>query len=165
STNPYNINRLTQAAACAAIDEDAYYKENGRKIRETREYTVKKLEEIIHMQAMVILSEEDLTVRQVFQGCKSEKTRQEEKKYGLIRLNAAFFTTEFEEYTQYSEYRSYNVSVMENPEQKIVEVYIDNPDNTGTITLDFIGRSVSQKGKQFPENLVDRICGIFEKYK
>lgn len=132
---------------------------------EFEEWRVKKLEEIIHMQAKVILSEEDLTVRQVFQGCKSEKTRQEEKKYGLIRLNAAFFTTEFEEYTQYSEYRSYNVSVMENPEQKIVEVYIDNPDNTGTITLDFIGRSVSQKGKQFPENLVDRICGIFEKYK
>ncbi|MBQ3390585.1 MAG: histidinol-phosphate transaminase [Firmicutes bacterium] len=46
STNPYNINRLTQTAACAAIDEDAYYKENGRKIRETREYTVKKLEEM-----------------------------------------------------------------------------------------------------------------------
>ena len=46
STNPYNINRLTQAAACAAIDEDSYYKENGRKIAETREYTVKKLEEM-----------------------------------------------------------------------------------------------------------------------
>ncbi|MCR5126857.1 MAG: hypothetical protein K6B69_02015 [Lachnospiraceae bacterium] len=132
---------------------------------EFEEWRVKKLEEIIRKQAKAILAEEDHTTRQVFQGCTSEKTRQEEKKYGLIRLNAAFFTTEFEEYTQYSEYRSYNVSVMEDPEQKIVEVYIDNPDNTGTITLDFIGRSVSQKGKQFPEDLVDRICGIFEKYK
>ena len=132
---------------------------------EFEEWRVKKLEEIIHMQAKVILSEEDLTVRQVFQGCKSEKTRQEEKKYDLIRLNAAFFTMEFEEYTQYSAYRSYNASVMEDPEQKIVEVYINNPEDTGTITLDFVGRHISQKGKQFPEDLVDRICGIFEKYK
>lgn len=132
---------------------------------EFEEWRVKKLEEIIHMQAKAILSDEDLTVRQVFQGCKSEKTRQEEKKYGLIRLNAAFFTTEFEEYTQYSAYRSYKVSVLEDPEQKIVEVYIDDLEDTGTITLDFIGRNITQTGEQFPEDLIDRICSIFEKYK
>ncbi len=44
STNPYNINRLTQVAACVAIDEDDYYKENGRKIQDCRNYTVEKLE-------------------------------------------------------------------------------------------------------------------------
>lgn len=132
---------------------------------EFEEWRVKKLEEIIHMQAKAILSNEDLTARQVFQGCKSEKIRQEEKKYDLIRLNASFFATEFEEYTQYSAYRSYKVSVLEDPEQKIVEVYIDDPEDMGTIMLDFIGRHISQKGKQFPEELVDRICVIFEKYK
>ncbi|MCR5129614.1 MAG: hypothetical protein K6B69_16110 [Lachnospiraceae bacterium] len=132
---------------------------------EFEEWRVKKLEEIIRKQAKAILSEEYLTVRQVFQGCKSERTKLEEKKYNLIRLNASFFATEFEEYKQYSEYGSYHVSVLEDPEQKLVEVYIDDPEDMGTIMLDFIGRHISQKGKQFPEDLVDRICGIFEKYK
>lgn len=44
STNPYNINRLTQAAACAAVDENEYYMEKCSIIMENREYTVKKLE-------------------------------------------------------------------------------------------------------------------------
>ena len=43
STNPYNVNRLTQAAGTAALCEDEYYMENCRKIIETRDYTVKEL--------------------------------------------------------------------------------------------------------------------------
>jgi histidinol-phosphate aminotransferase len=43
STNPYNINRLTLAAGEAAVDSDAYYKENAKKIIATREKTVKAL--------------------------------------------------------------------------------------------------------------------------
>ncbi|KXL53484.1 histidinol-phosphate aminotransferase [Anaerotignum neopropionicum] len=43
STNPYNINRLTLAAGEAAVDSDAYYKENAKKIMATRETTVKDL--------------------------------------------------------------------------------------------------------------------------
>ena len=43
STNPYNINRLTMAAAIAAVDSDAYYKANCRRIAENREYTVAEL--------------------------------------------------------------------------------------------------------------------------
>lgn len=43
STNPYNVNRLTQAAGFAALCEDGYYTENCRKIAETRDYTVKEL--------------------------------------------------------------------------------------------------------------------------
>lgn len=37
STNPYNINRLTQAAGAAALIDDKYYTENCKKIIETRE--------------------------------------------------------------------------------------------------------------------------------
>ncbi|MBP3706083.1 MAG: histidinol-phosphate transaminase [Clostridia bacterium] len=43
STNPYNINRLTLAAGEAAIKEDRYYKENCKRIINTREYTQKNL--------------------------------------------------------------------------------------------------------------------------
>ena len=43
STNPYNINRLTMAAAIAAVDSDSYYKANCRRIAENREYTVAEL--------------------------------------------------------------------------------------------------------------------------
>ncbi|MCI8525660.1 MAG: histidinol-phosphate transaminase [Oscillospiraceae bacterium] len=39
STNPYNLNRLTQLAGAAALAEQAYYDENCRRIRETRART------------------------------------------------------------------------------------------------------------------------------
>lgn len=44
STNPYNINRLTQIAGVAAIKDNAYYMDNCKKIIETRDYTVNELE-------------------------------------------------------------------------------------------------------------------------
>ena len=44
STNPYNINRLTMAAAEAAVDSDSYYRENCKKIQENRAYTVAQLD-------------------------------------------------------------------------------------------------------------------------
>ena len=43
STNPYNVNRLTQAAGLAALSEDGYYKENCQKIMATRERTKEAL--------------------------------------------------------------------------------------------------------------------------
>jgi histidinol-phosphate aminotransferase len=46
SFNPYNVNRLTQAAGEAALDEDAYYKDLHRKIIAAREYTESKLREL-----------------------------------------------------------------------------------------------------------------------
>ncbi|MCI8454693.1 MAG: histidinol-phosphate transaminase [Lachnospiraceae bacterium] len=46
STNPYNINRLTLAAGEAAVESDAYYKENAKRIIETREKTAKELREL-----------------------------------------------------------------------------------------------------------------------
>ncbi len=46
STNPYNINRLTQVAGCAAIMENDYYMDNCRRIINTREYTVKELKRL-----------------------------------------------------------------------------------------------------------------------
>ena len=44
SVNPYNVNRMTQAAGCAAIDDNAYYMENARTIMENRSYTAAALE-------------------------------------------------------------------------------------------------------------------------
>ncbi len=43
STNPYNINRLTQAAGAAALDDDSYYRNNCRIIQENRAFTTEKL--------------------------------------------------------------------------------------------------------------------------
>lgn len=46
STNPYNINRLTQVAGTAAVKDNSYYLNNCEKIIETREYTKKELEKL-----------------------------------------------------------------------------------------------------------------------
>ena len=43
SFNPYNVNRLTQLAGEAALDEEAYYRDRRREIVETREYTKSRL--------------------------------------------------------------------------------------------------------------------------
>lgn len=46
STNPYNVNSLTQAAGAAALDEEEYYQANCAKICETREKTAQALKEM-----------------------------------------------------------------------------------------------------------------------
>ena len=46
SFNPYNVNRLTQIAAEAALCDDDYYKEKHREIIATRGYTEAKLKEL-----------------------------------------------------------------------------------------------------------------------
>jgi len=46
SFNPYNVNRLTQVMAEAALDEDAYYAEKRREIVETRGYTEARLRDL-----------------------------------------------------------------------------------------------------------------------
>ncbi len=43
STNPYDINRLTQVAGCAAIDSDSYYFHNAKIIMENREAVTAEL--------------------------------------------------------------------------------------------------------------------------
>ena len=43
STNPYNVNRLTLKLGEAAVDSDAYFRENARKIMDTREQTAAAL--------------------------------------------------------------------------------------------------------------------------
>lgn len=63
STNPYNINRLTQIAGKKAIEENDYYLDNCKKIIENREYTVKELEglgfEILPSRANFIFARSD----------------------------------------------------------------------------------------------------------
>lgn len=46
STNPYNVSRLDAAAACAALDEDAYYMETCRTIAENRAWTTQQLQKL-----------------------------------------------------------------------------------------------------------------------
>ena len=46
STNPYNINRLTQIAGTKAIEENEYYMQNCKRIIATRDYTVSELEKL-----------------------------------------------------------------------------------------------------------------------
>ena len=46
STNPYNLNRLTQLMGVKALDEQEYYDNNCRIIAENREFTVRELEKI-----------------------------------------------------------------------------------------------------------------------
>ena len=46
STNPYNINRLTQVAGYHAVKENDYYMENCKKIIANREYTANELKKL-----------------------------------------------------------------------------------------------------------------------
>jgi histidinol-phosphate aminotransferase len=63
STNPYNINRLTQIAGTKAIEENLYYMDNCKKICDTREYTVKELEalgfEVLPSKANFVFAKSD----------------------------------------------------------------------------------------------------------
>lgn len=43
STNPYNVNRMTMAAGCAALADNGYYMDNCKKIIENREYAKEQL--------------------------------------------------------------------------------------------------------------------------
>lgn len=44
STNPYNVNRMTMMAGCAALDDNDYYMQNCKTVTENRAYTKEKLE-------------------------------------------------------------------------------------------------------------------------
>lgn len=46
STNPYNLNRLTQAAGVAAMSENDYYIDNCQRIIENRDYTKQELQKL-----------------------------------------------------------------------------------------------------------------------
>jgi histidinol-phosphate aminotransferase len=46
STNPYNINRMTQAAGVAAVETNDYYLQNAQTIVENRAYTKAALEQL-----------------------------------------------------------------------------------------------------------------------
>lgn len=46
STNPYNVNRISMAAAIAAVRSADYYRENCRTIMKNREYTTEELRKL-----------------------------------------------------------------------------------------------------------------------
>ena len=46
STNPYNVNRMTEFAGVAALEENSYYLENAKTIIKNREWTTRQLESL-----------------------------------------------------------------------------------------------------------------------
>ena len=46
STNPYNVNRMTEAAGVAALEDEAYFKANCAAIQENRAWTTAALEDL-----------------------------------------------------------------------------------------------------------------------
>jgi len=46
STNPYNINRMTEFAGVAALEDNDYYMENAKTIMENRRWTARQLESL-----------------------------------------------------------------------------------------------------------------------
>ena len=46
STNPYNVNRMTEFAGVAALEDNAYYMENAKTIMVNRQWTKEQLEEL-----------------------------------------------------------------------------------------------------------------------
>ena len=46
STNPYNVNRMTEAAGVAALQDNSYYMNNCKTIIENREWTVNELKNL-----------------------------------------------------------------------------------------------------------------------
>ncbi len=63
STNPYNINRLTQLAGAAAVRDNGYYMDNCKKIIKNRDYTIAELKalgfEVIDSKANFIFAKTD----------------------------------------------------------------------------------------------------------
>ena len=46
STNPYNVNRMTEFAGVAALEDNGYYKQNARTIMDNRQWTKQTLEDM-----------------------------------------------------------------------------------------------------------------------
>ena len=46
STNPYNVNSLTQIAGISALEDNDYYMENAKKIIKNRDYTIEELKKL-----------------------------------------------------------------------------------------------------------------------
>ena len=46
SVNPYNVNRMTEFAGCAALAENSYYMENAKTVMKNREWTTRQLESL-----------------------------------------------------------------------------------------------------------------------
>lgn len=46
STNPYNVNRMTMAAGLGALEDDAYFRANCKKIMDNRAWTTAELEKM-----------------------------------------------------------------------------------------------------------------------
>lgn len=63
STNPYNVNRMTEAAGVAALRDNGYYMNNCKTIIKNREWTVRELEnlgfEVLPSKANFIFAKSD----------------------------------------------------------------------------------------------------------
>lgn len=80
STNPYNINRMTEFAGVAALEENEYYLANARTIMENRAWTVARLEEL----GFTVLPSKANFVFATHEGMDGEKLYLELKKRGVL---------------------------------------------------------------------------------
>ena len=76
STNPYNVNRMTEAAGTAALAENDYYMANCRTIMENREWTTQELESrgftvLPSMTNFVFAKSEKISGEQLYQELKN----------------------------------------------------------------------------------------------
>ena len=80
STNPYNVNRMTEFAGVAALEENSYYMENAQTIMENRSWATKQLESlgfsVLDSKANFIFAKSDKI--------EGEKLYQQLKKRGVL---------------------------------------------------------------------------------
>lgn len=80
STNPYNVNRMTEAAGVAALNDNNYYMENCKTIINNREWTVNQLKKL----GFEILNSKTNFVFAKSNDIDGEKLYLELKKHGIL---------------------------------------------------------------------------------
>ncbi len=80
STNPYNVNRMTEFAGVAALEENSYYTENAKTIQENRRWTQVQLEKL----GFTVLPSKANFVFAKSDRIDGEKLYQELKKRGVL---------------------------------------------------------------------------------
>ncbi len=114
------------------------------------------LEDVLHRQAKAILSGNDLTLSMAMEKEKTpEDIRREEIRQAESK--ARTFIRLLELKCKDTEYAAYAENLSMETGEDSVKVFIDDPKITGQVIIDFLAGSVSCRGKQFPEGLMDLI--------
>lgn len=123
---------------------------------EYEDWRVKLTEEIIRTQVKAILSEESKRTKEVFKDFKQKNTT---INYEKACHRAALFVKLFEADMTTLGYKDddFVTSFMKYDDDNTIKVMIDNNTCDGNVTIDFMGKNISQSGKQFPEDVLTLI--------